>query len=312
MLEVFSSVGGGWTAATGEPSRVPAMSAHLVGASPDPIRTPLDTDLVPQGGLEAPDIVIVADLAFERDFDPRGRWPAEAAWLRARYAAGCVVCSVCTGALILAEAGLLNGHTVTTHWSATGLLSRHYPDLTLAPDRIMTVSSPDGRLITCGGAASWEDLALYLIARFRGAAEATRISRLFLFGDRSEGQLPFAQTISLKRHDDPVIAMVQSWIADNYDRDNAVAEMAARAGLPPRTFSRRFRAATGYSPIDYVQAVRIEEAKQMLTTTATPVDDIAYEVGYADPSHFRRLFRRLAGTTPSRYRQKFTRSPHFG
>jgi transcriptional regulator GlxA family with amidase domain len=100
---------------------------------------------------------------------------------------------------------------------------------------------------------------------------------------------------------------VQRWIVDHYQAPNPVASMVAHSGLSPRTFTRRFRAATGYAPIDYVQTLRIEEAKQLLEAEKTPVDQIAFEVGYEDPNSFRRIFKRLVGVTPARYRQRFAR-----
>lgn len=106
---------------------------------------------------------------------------------------------------------------------------------------------------------------------------------------------------------DAVIAEVQRWIADHYHAENPVPLMTAYSGLPPRTLTRRFRAATGYTPIDYVQTLRVEEAKQLLETETSSVEDIAFEVGYEDPNSFRRLFKRLVGVTPARYRERFGR-----
>jgi transcriptional regulator GlxA family with amidase domain len=107
------------------------------------------------------------------------------------------------------------------------------------------------------------------------------------------------------RHEDVVIREQQAWIGDNYDRANIVAELVRRSGLPERSFARRFKAATGYTPIAYVQALRIEEAKQNLERTRVAVEDIAREVGYEDVAHFRRLFRRLTGMPPGSYRRQF-------
>src|SRR5690606_24924363 len=132
-----------------------------------------------------------------------------------------------------------------------------------------------GRIVTSGGAASWEDLALYLIARYCGPREAVRIAKLFLFGDRAEGQLPFAGARPAQRHNDRVIADAQIWIAGNYGHANPVSHMVARSGLTERTFKRRFAAATGYTPKDYVQTLRIEEAKHLLETTAMATDAVA-------------------------------------
>ncbi len=148
-------------------------------------------------------------------------------------------------------------------------------------------------------------MALHLIARFSGEAEAIRIAKLFLLGDRRDGQLPFSALGRRRGHDDAVVGDCQAWIAEHYAGPNPVARMVSRAGLPERTFKRRFKAATGYAPVAYVQALRIEEAKQILETTAEPTDAVANAVGYEDPGFFRRLFKRRTGLTPARYRQRF-------
>jgi transcriptional regulator GlxA family with amidase domain len=153
--------------------------------------------------------------------------------------------------------------------------------------------------------AAWEELALYLIARYYGEAAAIKAAKLFLFGDRSEGQLLFAAMGKPKRHEDAIIARSQQWIAKHYQMLNPVKVMVKQSGLAERTFKRRFKTATGYAPIDYVQTLRIEEAKQMLETTSDAIDQIAQQAGYEDPTSFRRLFKRMTGVTPGRYRQRF-------
>ena len=108
-----------------------------------------------------------------------------------------------------------------------------------------------------------------------------------------------------KRHEDAVIARCQEWLADHYNTPNPVKELVNRSGLAERSFKRRFKVATGYTPIDYVQTLRVEEAKHMLETTTDAIDLIARQTGYEDPTSFRRLFKRMAGVTPGRYRQRF-------
>ena len=307
LYEVFDAVGHQWQALTGDPPAGARMHPRIVARDGVPPPSALGLPIAPQGGLGAADIVIVADLAFTSGFDPRGRWTVEAEWLRERFEAGAVVCSVCTGTLALAEAGLLDGETVTTHWAASDLITKHYPDVHLAPQRILTASGDGARILTAGGTSAWADLALYLVARFSSGTEAVRAAKIFLLGDHSEGQLPFAGARRAHIHDDAVVSDAQGWIADNYHRANPVAAMTARAGLASRTFLRRFKAATGYTPTDYVQTLRIEEAKQLLETGTLPVEAIGFEVGYEDPNFFRRLFKRTTGITPARYRQRFLR-----
>lgn len=308
VYEVFALLGKAWSDITGEPSRCRPVEARIIALAAEPFASPLGTPIAPHASLaeagEA-DVVIVTDLSLASDLDPRGRWPEAAAWLRGRFEAGATVASVCTGALALAEAGLLDGQEATSHWSAIEHFRRYYPQVKLRPERIFSPAGPEHRIITSGGAASWEDLTLYLISRFCGPEEAIRTAKVFVLGDRSEGQLPFAARLRPRRHDDAVIARCQAWIADNYAVENPVAAMGTHSGLSERTFTRRFRAATGYTPIEYVQTLRIEEAKQILETSDVSTDEVASLVGYEDPAFFRRLFRRMTGTTPARYRRRF-------
>ena len=307
LYEVFDAVGYQWEALTGEAAAGGRMNPRIMARDGIPPPNALGLPITPQEGLGPADIVIIADLAFTAEFDPRGRWPVETAWLRERYEAGAVICSVCTGTLALAEAGLLDGEMATTHWAASDLIAAHYPSVQLAPQRILTASGDGDRILTAGGTSAWADLALYLVARFSSGTEAVRAAKIFLLGDHSEGQLPFAGSRRARNHDDAIVAEAQAWIVDNYHLSNPVAVMTTRSGLAPRTFLRRFTTATGYTPTDYVQTLRIEEAKQLLETGSLSVEAIGFEVGYEDPNFFRRLFKRMTGITPARYRQRFSK-----
>ncbi len=306
LYEVFHSVGRTWESMTGEENVPTRIIPRIVAASTDPIETAIGIRLVPQDVLSEADVVIVPDIVVDAAFDPRGRWSEECRWLQSRYADGAIICSVCTGSLVLAEAGLMDGQNASCHWAAIDLFRTHYPNVKLTPERILTTAGDANRIVTSGGASSWEDLALYLVARFAGSEEAVRIAKIFLFGERSEGQLMFAGAKPSHRHEDAVVAEAQAWVVDHYQEENPVSTMTERSGLIERTFNRRFRAATGYSPIEYVQTLRIEEAKQLLETSQMKIDDVSEEVGYANPSYFRKLFKRRTGVSPARYRQRFS------
>jgi transcriptional regulator GlxA family with amidase domain len=205
----------------------------------------------------------------------------------------------------LAEAGLLDGREASGHWAYREMFREHYPKVRLRVDSILCIASERDRIVTAGGVMSWQDLALYLIARLCGREHAIRTAKIHLLSDRADGQLPFAVMTPRVRRADAVIGGCQVWIAEHYDCDSPVAQMTARSGLKPRTFARRFHAATGYHPMDYVHAIRIEEAKQLLETDAANVEEIGHMVGYEDATFFRRLFKRKAGLTPAAYRKKF-------
>ena len=307
LYEVFSTVGSAWEGLTGRPAGSVRMRVRLVAETEAPMVCAFGAPIRPDAIFATTprlDLVIATDLLFDSSFEPRGHWPAATAWLKAQYDGGAIVASVCTGAVLLAEAGLLDGLEATTHWAVVGLLRSHYPAVCLQPGKVLALAGEGHRVVTAGGAASWTELALYLIGRLCGPEEAVRSSKIFLLGDRSEGQLPFAAMTRPPGEPVPVIERCQVWIATHYETPNPVACMVEQSGLAARTFKRRFQAATGYTPIEYVQTLRIEEAKQLLETTDLATDAVGASVGYADPASFRRLFRRLTGVTPARYRQR--------
>lgn len=311
LHEIFSSVGSTWSQLTGEPDLpVRRFEPSIVSLTGTPFTSPSRVPIAVERSIRGTTfhIVVVTDLALDLGSDPRGRWPDEAQWLREQFAGGALLCSVCTGSLFLAEAGVLDDQDATTHWAAAPVFRDYYPTVRLQHARILCPAGPEHRVVTSGGASSWTDLALYLIARFSGDGEARRIARAFVIGDRSDGQMPFAAMARPRQHEDAAIAAAQIWIADHYATSNPVAAMAEHAGLPQRTFARRFRKATGYGPAEYVQALRTEEAKQILETTNQPLEAVAVAVGYQDPVFFSRLFKRTVGISPGRYRQRFCRS----
>lgn len=300
LHEVLGAAGAGAGPATG------ALEVTLVARDARPFTASTGLCVTPQQNLTGAlaDIVIVCDIHLLPDEAPDGRWPEEIAWVRRHLRDGALVCSTCSGAVLLAEAGLLDGHDAASHWTMAELFRDRYPAVRFRPERILCDSGHAGRLITTGGASAWQDLALYLIGRFCGAQEAARIARLFLLGDRGFGQLPFASMARPRQHSDAVVARVQAWLVDNHARPNPVLAMVQQSGLSERSLKRRFKVATGYTPVGYVQTLRIEEAKQMLETEGASIEDIAVAVGYEDPTFFRKLFKRLAGVTPAQYRQR--------
>ncbi|MGD8349046.1 MAG: helix-turn-helix domain-containing protein [Gammaproteobacteria bacterium] len=308
FYEVFSTFGGFWRDLMGLESNPAEFDTRIVAASRDSFTCAGGIPILPQASLaeiEQADAIIVTDLTLDPEVDHADRWPEVHAWLAEMYRRGSLLCSVCSGSVLLAGTGLLDGRRATTHWVYVDHFRRFHPGVRLEPARILVEADDEQRIVTTGGMASWEDLALYLIARFYGEATALNAARLYLFGDRSEGQLLFAAMGRPKRHDDAAVARSQAWIAEHYDTANPVQRMARESGLTERSFKRRFRQATGYTPIDYVQTLRVEEAKQLLESTSHPVDAIARQAGYEDPTSFRRVFKRLAGVTPGRYRQRF-------
>jgi transcriptional regulator GlxA family with amidase domain len=222
-------------------------------------------------------------------------------WLRRAYARGADIVSACTGAFVLAEAGLLDGRTATTHWAFQELLARRYPRVRVAPQAVIV---DQGRIVTAGGATSFVNLALFLVERLLGQDVAWAASRMFLIDPNKSPQGAYAAFSTQKGHDDEAILRAQELIEGEIERAPAVEEIARRVALSRRTFVRRFRMATGNAPRDYIQRVRIEAAKRALERGGS-VATVASRVGYDDAVAFRKLFVRLTGLTPAEYRLRY-------
>jgi transcriptional regulator GlxA family with amidase domain len=291
----------------GEPGEA-MLDVRIVNATGKPFRCFGNVMVEPHASVDdmpRADVVIVCDMYSPIDAALRGRYPREISWLRRMHDGGALVTAVCSGALVLAEAGLLDGRECATHWAYRDLIREEYPKVKFSRNAMMNRTHEAEGIITAGGVTAWQDLALYLIARLCGRDHAVRIAKVYLLEGHDDGQLPFAAMSRRIQKSDAVVARCQAWLADNYACANPVTTMAQQSGLTLRTFARRFRAATGYLPMDYVHDLRIEEARQIIETDACGLDDVGYAVGYEDPTFFRRLFKRKTGLTPAAYRRKF-------
>lgn len=309
IMDLLAAVGLLWETLHGEAPQLPHFLPRLVTADGQPYRDFHGVLITPHGSIAdfpQPDIVMVPELAIGPFQAVDGMAPL-AEWIRGAYQGGAMVASLCSGSMLLSETGLLDGEEATSHWGYCDVIQARHPQIKMRKDRVLVLAGDGHRLITAGGFSSWHDLLLYLVGRVAGQEEARRLAKLFLLDWHTEGQLPFAALTVGRRHDDPLVTAAQLWAADNYDNPSPVAVMAAASGLTERSFLRRFRRATGQSPLDYIQTLRIEEAKQLLETTDMAFDDVAAEVGYNEPSAFRHLFRRLVGITPSVYRRRHQR-----
>jgi transcriptional regulator GlxA family with amidase domain len=287
-----------------------SLEVRIVTADGEPLRCIGDVPVEPHCSIDAidrADVVVVCDMYTPIHEPPRGRYPREMMWLRKMHSGGALISSVCSGSLVLAEAGLLDGQEAAAHWAYADLFRRCYPNVKMRPDSVLCLSGEPNGIVTAGAVTAWQDLALHIVERLCGHQQAVNTAKVFLMSGHVEGQLPYAAMNRRIDASDAVIGDCQTWIARNYHTTNPVQRMAEHSGLNSRTFARRFLAATGYQPIDYVQALRVEEAKQMLETDDMVLDDIAGAVGYDDSASFRRLFKRRAGLTPAAYRRKFRR-----
>jgi transcriptional regulator GlxA family with amidase domain len=252
-----------------------------------------------------PDIICIPDFWVTPGESVAGQYEAEAQWLRRMYDHGAMLASACAGAVLLGEAGLLSNCEATIHWAYVATLTNNYPGVKVKPYQSLVLSREAQRIVMAGGGTSWQDLVLYLIARFIGVREANEVARVYMLQWHEQGQQPFASLAAFRQSGDVVISKCQDWAAFNYKTPSPVAAMIKLSGLADRSFIRRFAKATGLTPLDYIHALRLEDAKQMLETSNLAVEAIASDVGYEDASFFGSLFRRKVGLTPAQYRLRF-------
>lgn len=255
--------------------------------------------------IERTDIAIVPLMMVNGPDWKTGRYPALVDWLRRMHKQGTTLCSTCTGVLLLAETGLLDGHEATIHWAFAPTFRRNFPKVSLRAEEVLITAGDRHQFVMTGGVMSWHDLALYLIARYVGPTAAQAIGRLLMLQWHADGQAPYMAFSPRLDHDDALVLRVQRWLERHYMVPNPVEEMVCRSGLPRRSLERRFRKATGCSPIAYVQFLRIAEARRRLERTRAPVEKIGYDVGYQNTAFFRRVFKRTTRLTPGAYRRKF-------
>ena len=294
-LEVFANAGAAYGVTT----------ASLDGR---PVTTSSGLTIVPGTSLRDPgrhlDLLIVpgGEGARRRD-QALVRWIAGHARDAARVA------SVCTGTFLLAEAGLLRGRRVTTHWAYCAELAADYPDLTVDPDPIFITS---GNVATSAGVTAGIDLALALVEEDLGRAVALAIARhLVVFLRRPGSQSQFSAQLSAQVADRAPLRDVQQWIAEHPAADLSVDTLAGRASLSPRQFARAFAAETGMPPGRYVDRARLEAARRRLEDTPSGVEETARACGYGTPEAMRRAFVRALGVSPAEYRRRFRpKEPH--
>jgi transcriptional regulator GlxA family with amidase domain len=251
------------------------------------IRGPIDT-LVVVGGEGT------REAAHDRELV---RWVARAATRSRRVA------SVCTGAFVLAAAGVLEGRRATTHWASCDALARRYPSITVEPDPIYV---RDGDVWTSAGVTAGMDLALALLADDFGRDAALRVARqLVMFVQRPGGQSQFSAQLQVQAAEREPIRMLQHWISDHPDADLTVDRLAEQVAMSPRHLARIFRAETGETPAAYVERVRIETAQRLLETTGLSIDDVARAAGFGTVETMRRAFGRRVGVNPRAYRDRF-------
>jgi transcriptional regulator GlxA family with amidase domain len=308
MIDVLSAAGNLWQLLVGtEPERT-LIRPCILSVSAEPFRCGNAIPVTPDfavGDDPKADILILPELWLGPEEHLKGRYPELMDWIRRKYREGAMVYSACSGSIMLAETGLLDGRDATSHWGYEDLFRNSYPEVRFRPEPNLAFADPAGRIVTAGGTSSWHDLAIHIISRHCSPGEALRIAKVYLLKWHGEGQLPYASLIRRNPHADSVVRACEDWLAERFREPNAIKGVIEAVSVPERTLKRRFKAATGSTLIEQVQNLRVEEAKRLLESERTAVDEISAAVGYEDPAFFRRLFKRRTGLTPSQYRRMF-------
>lgn len=307
-LGIYDAIGAGG-------GKRPAFHVEIVGRDRGTLQTASGLPITVHrrfSEVERSDIVIATSMAADdNNVWQVGRHPEAVEWMKAMNRQGALLCSGCTGVLLVAETGLLKGLEATIHWAFAPTFRHNFPDVRLNLRKVLVTGGERREFVMAGATGSWQDLVLYLVARHAGFEAARTLGKFMLFQWHSDSQAPYVSFAPPMDHGDAAIREVQDWLAAHFAVANPVEEMEKRSGLAETTFKRRFKRATGYSPLQYVQNLRVERAKHCLESAEAPIDEITWQVGYEDSAFFRRLFKRVTGMTPGDYRRKF-RIPDFG
>lgn len=308
-FDVFS-VAAGQAETLADPAKGPLFQPVIVG--------PEKRDIIAFNGMPIPlgatfaastlyDIVLVPVIFGDLEAILADRETIN--WLTYQGLMGACLCSACAGSFLVAETGRLKGRAATTHWNLAKSFAKRFPEVILKREKMLVDA---GDCITAGGVTAYLDLSLYLVARFGSPELAALLSKMLLIDPGRRLQSPYQSSVFCKNHGDEEMLKIQEWLEEDPGRPQGIADLAGRAGLGERTLLRRFKKATGDSPLEYVQRLRIEVARKLLETTTESVEEITIRAGYEDISSFRKLFKRHTGLSPSAYRKRFAyRLPTF-
>ncbi|AQZ34906.1 AraC family transcriptional regulator [Pseudomonas sp. LPH1] len=283
----------------------PPFDIHLVSPDGLPVNSFSKVKVPVDGGLDSCDVIILP--AFWDDFDALSRrYPQVLDWLKRQHAGGTAICGEASGVFWMAEAGLLDGKEATTYWRFFREFAERFPKVLLNQDKHL---SDADNLYCAGGVTSACDLYIYLIERYCGAGVAQGVARDILYEVQrsyTPGRIGFG---GQKLHQDVTVLQIQHWLEEHYADKFRFEDVAREHGMSIRNFMRRFQSATGDKPLHYLQRLRIETAKSLLSSTRKSIKTVSYEIGYDDASFFARLFRQHTGLSPNHYRRQFQQQP---
>ena len=302
-IEVFQAAGVLWEQLSGgtpEP-RFRVTTASVDGRSTAPSSPVKITPRHAIADTRKTDLIFVPSAGTDVDA-MRRKYARAIPWLRRWHGRGAYIAGVCSGVPLLAEAGLLDGRTATTHWALADEYRQRYPTIRWQTEYFITEAD---RVFCGGGINAATDLSLYLVDRFCGREVATRTARAMLIDMPRVWQSLYAELPLRIQNRDRNIERAQLWLHENFQRTGPLDGLARQIGMSPRNFARRFKEATGETPLGYLQGLRVTAAKRLLEDGRKSVQEVCQAVGYDDAIFFRALFRRHTGLSPNEYRQRF-------
>lgn len=304
-IEIFHSAGRLWNWLRGEAEqpRFRVRTASIDGKS---VTTLCSLGLTPECSIhdvKRTDIIILPASGWDV-MDRIAQNTSLLPWLRKWHARGAYVAGVCTGVAFLAECGLLDGKEATTHWGVADILRQRFPKVQWRTDQFVT---EDDRLFCSGGIYASIDISLYLVEKFCGREVALKCAKSLLLSMPRGRQSGYAVLPLSRPHSDDKIKKAEEYLRQHFDGEVSIDILADRAGMSPRNFVRRFKAATGRRPGAYNQMLRVAAAKELLEQGGVSIQDICAKIGYEDVAFFRTLFKRHTGMTPAEYRNRFAR-----
>lgn len=225
-------------------------------------------------------------------------------WIEQQYKNGAEIASMCTGTFMLASAGLLDGKQCSTHWSAADTFRTMFPKVNLQADKVIT---DEHGIYTNGGAYSFLNLVIYLVEKYYDRQTAVYCSKIFQIEMDRQSQSAFTIFTGQKLHGDEMVQKAQAYIESKVDEKISVEDLSSRFAVGRRNFDRRFIKATGNTPVEYSQRVKVESAKKAFETSRKTINEVMYDVGYSDVKAFREVFRKITGMSPLEYRSRYNK-----
>jgi transcriptional regulator GlxA family with amidase domain len=253
--------------------------------------------------IETTNLIIIPSLNHNYQKAVKGNQPL-INWIEKQYKLGAEIASICTGTFVLAAAGLLDGKTCSTNWAVADNFRTMFPKVDLQMDKLIT---DEAGIYTSGGAYSFLNLVIYLVEKYYDRQTAIFCSKVFQIEIDRQSQSPFIIFTGQKSHGDDVVKKAQAYIETKLDEKISIEDLSSRFAVGRRNFDRRFIKATGNTPVEYSQRVKIEAAKKAFEITRKTINEVMYEVGYSDVKAFREIFRRITGMTPLKYRSKYNK-----